>query len=100
MLRKTPANQSAAGGALIAAIFTVALLASISAGVLLNVTAKHQNSYQSASWREALVSAESGVERAMAELRSTIDDPANAWAGWVVVDQAGNPASDQKIDRD
>ena len=93
-------NTRNAGTALIAAVCTVAILASISAGVLLNVTTKHQNSYQAAAWREALVSAESGVERAMAELRTSIDDPTKAWTGWTVVNQTGSAASDQKLDRD
>ena len=84
---------------MIAALLTIAVLASISVGVLRNVTAKHQNSYQAAAWRDALVAAESGVERAMSELRNTIDDPTNAWTGWVVVDAAGKPTG-QKVDRD
>ncbi len=85
---------------LIAAVLTVAILATISAGVLLNVGAKHQNSYQAAAWREALAAADSGVERALAELRTSIDDPANAWTGWTVVNAAGGPANTQTIDRD
>jgi hypothetical protein len=100
MLRNQTKTQSTEGGVLVAAVITVAILASISAITLLNVGAKHQNSHQAASWRDALVAAESGTERAMAELRTTIDDPANAWAGWVVVDAAGKPAGVQQIDRD
>jgi hypothetical protein len=100
MLRIPKQYKSTEGAALIAAILTVAVLASVSAGVLFTVGARHQDNYQAAGWREALVAAEAGVERAMADLRTTIDDPAKAWAGWVVVDSAGNPASSQTIDRD
>lgn len=93
-------SQSTEGAVLVGAILTVAILASVSAGVLFIVGAKHHDSFQAAGWREALTAAESGAERAMADLRTTIDDPANAWAGWVVVDSAGNPANVQTIDRD
>lgn len=96
LLTKT---NSTKGGVLIAAVLTIAVLASISALTLLGVNSRHRSSYQAAGWRDALLAAEAGVERAMAELRTTIDDPASAWTGWVVVDAQGNPASDQKINR-
>lgn len=100
MLQRSHSRPSNDGGALVAAVLTVAVLASISAGVLTNVTAKHQNSYQAVAWREALVSAESGIDRAMAELRTSISEPENAWTGWEVVDQTGKPVSKQTLDRD
>ncbi len=92
-------SKSTEGAVLVASILTVAVLASISAGVLLTVGAKHHDSYHAAGWREALTAAESGVERTMAELRTAIDDPANAWTGWVVVDSAGKTAALQQINR-
>lgn len=97
---KHPLTKPTGGGVLVAALLTVTVLAAVSAGVLLKAGAKHQASFQSASWREALVSAESGMERAMAELRTTVDDPANAWAGWTVVNADGSTAANQQIDRD
>lgn len=100
MLRIPKKTKSTEGTVLVAAVLTVAILASISAAALFSVGARHQNSYQGAGWREALTAAESGVERTMADLRTTIDDPTNAWAGWGVVDAAGNPTTVQTIDRD
>ena len=99
MIQNLKHAKSANGAVLVGAILTVTILASISAGVLMTVGAKHRDSYQAASWREALVASESGIERAKADLRTTIDDPANAWTGWVVVDSAGNPATVQTINR-
>lgn len=99
MLMKFHSRPSTAGAVLIAAILAVSVLAAISAVTLQRVTAKHQNSYQASAWREALPAAEAGVERAKAELRVTIDDPAQAWTGWVVTDAAGNPAAVQTINR-
>ena len=93
-------NNKTNGGALLVSILTVAVLVSVSAVTLSAVSARHRASYQAAGWRDALVAAESGVERAMAELSASIEDPKNAWTGWTVVDAEGNPASNQKIDRD
>ncbi len=93
-------HKAKKGGVLVASVLTVAVLASISAVTLSAVNAKHRNSYQAAGWRDALVAAESGVERAMAELTASIGDPNSAWTGWTVVDAAGNPAQNQTIDRD
>ncbi len=93
-------SKSTEGTVLVASILTVAVLASISAGVLFTVGAKHHDSYQAAGWREALCAAESGVERTMSELRTSIDDPTKAWTGWAVVDAAGNATNSQTIDRD
>jgi hypothetical protein len=88
------------GGALLASLLTVAVLASVSAVTLSAVNARHRSSYQAAGWRDALVAAESGVERAVAELTTSISEPHNAWTGWTVVDAEGNPAQNQTIDRD
>ncbi len=78
---------------LIAAIIVVAVLASLSAAVLVNVNAKKQTSYQAVSWREALVSAEAGVEHGMTELRTSIDDPNNSWTGWQATNGDGTPGT-------
>ena len=97
MHKKLRSTKSTEGGVLIAAILTVAILAAISGTVLVAVGAKHQGSFQSVAWREALVSAESGVHRALAELRTTIDDPTRAWDGWTIIDANGVPASVQNL---
>ena len=91
-------NQN--GGVLLASLLTIAVLASVSAVTLSAINAKHRSSYQGAGWRDALVAAESGVERAVAELTASIAAPNSAWTGWTVVDAAGNPAQNQTIDRD
>jgi hypothetical protein len=90
-------SNSTAGGVLVAALLTVGILASISALTLMGVNSRHRGSYHAAGWRDALAAAESGVERALAELQTSIEDPANAWAGWVVVDADGKPAATQTI---
>ncbi len=94
-----PSARSQDGGVIISAVITVAILASIAAMTLFGVTATHRNAYQAAGWRESLVAAESGAERALAELQKSIDDPVNAWTGWTVVDAKGNPAVSQTLNK-
>lgn len=91
---------SQGGSVLLSAVLAVAVLAAISATVLLNVSVRKINSYQAASWRESLATAEAGVERALSELRRTIDTPDKAWEGWTVVNADGTPAASQTINRD
>lgn len=92
--------KSTEGGVVIAAVITVAILASIASMTLFGVTTRHRNAYQAATWRDSLIAAEAGAERAMAELVADVKDPANAWNGWTVVDASGTPVSPQTIDRD
>ena len=75
------------------------MLTGMAALILSSVLAKQQNNVQAAAWREALVSAEAGTERAMAELRATVDDPTQAFTGWVVLNPDGTPATSQAINR-
>ena len=100
MKKMRSVSKSTEGGVLIASILTVTVLAAVSAAVLSKVAAKHQDSFQAVAWREALVSAESGVERTMAELRTQLSDPNAAWAGWTVINSDGTQGSVQQIDRD
>ncbi len=55
-----------------------------------------QNSYrrvhQTASWKEALLTAEAGVDLAVSELRNSLIDPSTTWQGWT--DASGNSSAD------
>ena len=92
-------SNSTQGGALIVALMVVTVLAGMAAVILTTVVAKQQNNFKAAAWREALVSAEAGTERAMSELRQSIDAPEQAWEGWTVVNADGTAASSQTINR-
>ncbi len=50
----------------------VAVLAGVAANLLLITTNRYQTTYQSASWQEAIIGAESGVDLAMNELRKRV----------------------------
>ncbi len=96
---RTQKSTQTAGGALIVALIVVTVLAGMAAVILTTVVVKQKNNFQAAAWREALVAAEAGTERAMAELRATIDTPDQAWDGWSVVNADGSIAASQTIDR-
>ena len=50
----------------------VAVLAGIAASLLLITTSRYETTYQSASWQESIIGAESGVDLAMNELRKRV----------------------------
>ena len=49
-----------------------AVLAGIAASLLLTTASRYHTTYQSASWQEAIIGAESGVDLAMNELRKRV----------------------------
>lgn len=70
------------GTALVTALICAAVIATTSAVTLSLVSSKNRVIHQSAAWKEALLSAESGVEMAMNEVRKNLFDPTHAWEGW------------------
>ena len=59
------------GSIIIAALITIAILSLVLATGLQLVVSKYNTVYQAASWQEAIVSAESGADIAMASLRQS-----------------------------
>jgi hypothetical protein len=75
------------GGTLLVAISTIAALSVIGGTLALSLTSRSQISGRSASWHEAGVAAESGVDMAVGEIRrvmpgTTPSSILNPWAGW------------------
>ena len=60
------------GSTLLAAVATVAILALIAATTFLSITTRFRANYHTAGWHDALTSAESGVQYALARLRSPL----------------------------
>ncbi len=58
------------------------VIAGIGSATFMVVQSKFRAVHQAASWDQALLSAEGGVESGMEEIRKTLSDPASAWAGW------------------
>jgi hypothetical protein len=74
------------------ALLFVVVLSTIAGTAFRIIQNRYRQFHQSASWEEALLAAESGIDLAMAELRLTISDPTTAWAGWS--DRDGNASAD------
>ena len=61
-----------AGSAIVYVMLTVSVLSVVAASLLLTNVSRYQTSFQSASWQEAIVGAEAGVDLAMNELRKRV----------------------------
>src|SRR5512144_1944428 len=64
-------------------VMTIAILSLLAAQVIRLVSFKYQSALQTATWQEALLAAESGVDLAIVELRKSLFPGQNhAWDGW------------------
>src|SRR2546423_8956791 len=64
-------------------IMTIAILSVLAAEVIRLVSLKYQSALQTATWPEALLAAESGVDLGIVELRKSLfPAPNHAWEGW------------------
>ena len=64
-------------------VMTIAVLSFLAAEVIRLVSLKYQSALQTATWQEALLAAESGVDLAIVELRKSLFPGQNhAWEGW------------------
>src|SRR5438132_286359 len=71
------------GNVLLCVMCTILVVSVIGGNVLLNcMTRYNAASSQVRSWKESLDAAETGGDIAYAEIRKTILDPSNAFAGW------------------
>src|SRR5438105_5920603 len=71
------------GSILVWTVMTIAVLSLLAAEVLRLVTVKYQSALQTATWQEALLAAESGIDLGIIELRKSLSPmPNHAWEGW------------------
>ncbi|HJT80312.1 MAG TPA: hypothetical protein VJ719_03865 [Chthoniobacterales bacterium] len=71
------------GSILVWTVMTIAVLSLLAAEVIRLVSLKYQSALQTATWQEALLAAESGVDLAIIELRKSLyPAPNHAWEGW------------------
>jgi hypothetical protein len=71
------------GSALVWTVIIIALLSMAATEVLRIVSLKYQNALQTATWQEALLAGESGIDLAIAELRKSLyPAPNHAWDEW------------------
>lgn len=102
-------NSSQAGSVLIWTVIVITVLSAAAAQVLHVVSAKYHNALHTATWQEALLASESGVDLAILELRKSLRPaPNEAWDGWAnvnserygisVVPNAGLAGTEMKIE--
>ncbi|MFN2508140.1 MAG: hypothetical protein ABR589_05150 [Chthoniobacterales bacterium] len=76
-------NRHTAGSVLIWTVLVITILSLAAAQLLHVISSKYNSTLQTATWQEALLAAESGVDLALQELRKSLRPGANqAWAGW------------------
>jgi hypothetical protein len=71
------------GSILVWTVMTIAVLSLLAAEVIRLVSLKYQGALQTATWQEALLAAESGIDLGIVELRKSLfPAPNHAWDGW------------------
>ena len=72
-------------------LLMTAVLAGVAASLLLVTNSRYQTSFQSASWQESIIGAESGVDLAMNELRKRVTQGPHAsfQMNWTATNSAG-----------
>lgn len=84
-------HQSRRASILLLAIAWVAILTIAGASTILFLRSKHQEAFQTSSWQEALLAAESGTDLAVNEMRKGLFSPTTAWTGWNRTDGTTGP---------
>ncbi len=77
---RLPSKSS--GSILVLALFFTAILVAAGAITFGIIQNRYRQVHQTASWQEALLSAEAGVDIAVNEMRKELFDPSSAWKGW------------------
>ena len=76
-------RSNRAGSALPLALITTSTLIALGAVTLMFLQNRYRQVHQTASWQEALLSSEAGIDIAVNELRKNLYDPTHAWQqGW------------------
>ena len=73
------------------AMMSLAIIAMVASAALYRVQPHVASTYHSASWHDALNSAEAGADLALASLNLALTDPTTAWAAWTPNDATTFP---------
>ena len=77
-----PQNHAQSGSILPTVLMSIVVLAMFASGALYRVQPRLATTYHSASWGEALNSAEAGMDMALLAMNNSATTPATAWASW------------------
>ena len=86
-----PCPTRRSGSILPMTMISLAVLAMMAAAALYRVGPRLASTYHSASWNDALNSAEAGADYALLSLNTSRTDPATAWAAWTPNDATTFP---------
>ncbi|EDY18758.1 hypothetical protein CfE428DRAFT_3795 [Chthoniobacter flavus Ellin428] len=70
------------GSTIVLALVFVGILLGIGSVTISVLQSRYRQVHQNASWEEALLTAEAGIDIAVNEMRKELYDPTNAWSGW------------------
>ncbi len=70
------------GSTMLVALMFLGILMAVGGATFLAVQNRYRQVHQNASWQEALLAAESGIDLAVNELRKDLHAPGTAWVGW------------------
>src|SRR5262245_3631523 len=98
-MNTTAKSNGYRGSALVVALITIGALAALGAATYLVLNNKYRVVHQAASWQEALLTAEAGVDMAMTEIRRQLYDTEPMWSaknGWSK-DEAGTRSTSKRV---
>src|SRR5436190_10885811 len=80
-----PGRSDERASTTLTALITVVVLAAAAAGILRTALPRYHVTHQTASWQEARLAAEAGVELALERLNKNVPEPSadsTDWVGW------------------
>lgn len=86
-------HQSPRGSALVIALLFAGVIIAIGATSFTVINNKYVTVHQAASWQEALLTADAGVDMALTEIRKQLWAPTEAWNNWTLDGSAETPAT-------
>jgi hypothetical protein len=83
------------GSVMVMALFFTAILTIVGAISFGVIQQRYRQVHQTASWHEALLAAEAGIDIAINEMRKQLYDPSHAWKGW-----SSDPSAVEEVEVD
>ncbi len=72
VIRHCPRRRGESGSAIVFVLLTICVLSVVAASLLFTNVSRYQTAFQSASWQEAIVGSEAGIDLVMNELRKRV----------------------------
>src|SRR6266853_3090886 len=74
--------RTQSGSTLLLAVIFLGVLMAIGGVTFTFLQNRYRQVHQTASWQEALLASEAGIDLAVNEMRKELYDPADSWNGW------------------